>query len=211
MSAGHASPAQRLSNGYILPEGTLTPNTVFVGGIDVDVDERELCNIFSRFGAVKEVKLINYTRGTSRKYGFVYFKDDVNISTLIEQEISFKGQILKLGPAITKSRCYRSRLHCQVCQVPWAGTPSQCFYMGFCPSMGGGVAQPSSGLNGCPPYNQPYSYSNGAGAAAPQMPMNYAHPYAYQCPPAPWMLNQRTQPVNQNFVDCGVQTIMTLL
>lgn len=27
----------RLSNGYILPEGKVTPNALFVGGIDINV------------------------------------------------------------------------------------------------------------------------------------------------------------------------------
>ena len=30
-------PSLKLSNGYILPEGKMTPNTLFVGGIDTKV------------------------------------------------------------------------------------------------------------------------------------------------------------------------------
>lgn len=31
------SPAFKMANGYILPEGKLTPNALFVGGIDMKV------------------------------------------------------------------------------------------------------------------------------------------------------------------------------
>lgn len=36
-SCNQFSPALKLANGYILPEGKLTPNALFVGGIDMKV------------------------------------------------------------------------------------------------------------------------------------------------------------------------------
>uniref|UniRef100_A0A3B3SA06 RRM domain-containing protein n=1 Tax=Paramormyrops kingsleyae TaxID=1676925 RepID=A0A3B3SA06_9TELE len=56
-------PSLKLSNGYILPEGKLTPNTLFVGGIDMKVDENEIKEFFARYGTVKEVKIITYRGG----------------------------------------------------------------------------------------------------------------------------------------------------
>ncbi|KAK2921232.1 hypothetical protein Q8A73_000717 [Channa argus] len=106
-TSNQISPSLKLSNGYILPEGKLTPNALFVGGIDMKVDENEMRDFFARYGAVKEVKIITYRGGICKGYGFVYFNEDVNIHSIIEQQISFKGRKLKLGPAIMKERSSR--------------------------------------------------------------------------------------------------------
>uniref|UniRef100_A0A3B3ZSH4 RRM domain-containing protein n=1 Tax=Periophthalmus magnuspinnatus TaxID=409849 RepID=A0A3B3ZSH4_9GOBI len=103
-SSTQTSPSLRLSNGYILPEGKLTPNALFVGGIDIKGDENEMRDFFAQFGAVKEVKIITYRGGICKGYGFVYFSEEVNIQSIIDQPISFKGRKLKLGPAIMKER-----------------------------------------------------------------------------------------------------------
>ncbi|XP_070702979.1 deleted in azoospermia-like [Pempheris klunzingeri] len=193
-SGNQLSPSLKLSNGYILPEGKLTPNALFVGGIDMKVDENEMRDFFAKYGAVKEVKIITYRGGICKGYGFVYFSEDVNIQSIIEQQISFKGRKLKLGPAIMKERSSRSMPSRLVGPAPWM-SPTQYFYCACCSPMGGGMAQPSPILSGGSPYNQPYSYSNFGGVMIPQMPMNYAqNAYAYQ-----------------NFVDCGVQTMLTVL
>ncbi|KAJ1102143.1 hypothetical protein NDU88_007197 [Pleurodeles waltl] len=54
------------SQGYVLPEGKVMPNTVFVGGIDIRMDEIEIRDFFARFGAVKEVKIITDRTGVSK-------------------------------------------------------------------------------------------------------------------------------------------------
>ncbi|XP_042290801.1 deleted in azoospermia-like isoform X3 [Thunnus maccoyii] len=188
------SPSYKMSNGYILPEGKLTPNALFVGGIDMKVDENEMRDFFARYGAVKEVKIITYRGGICKGYGFVYFNEDVNIQSIIDQQISFKGRKLKLGPAIMKERSSRFMPSRLVGPAPWM-SPTQYFYCACCSPVGGGMAQPSPMLNGGSPYNQPYSYSNFGGVMIPQMPVNYAqNAYAYQ-----------------SFVDCGVQTMLTVL
>uniref|UniRef100_A0A3Q3XDX6 RRM domain-containing protein n=1 Tax=Mola mola TaxID=94237 RepID=A0A3Q3XDX6_MOLML len=170
----------KLSNGYILPEGKLTPNAIFVGGIDLKVDENEMRDFFARYGAVKEVKIITYRGGICKGYGFVYFNDDINIQSIIEQQISFKGRKLKLGPAIMKERNSRSMSSRLVGPTPWM-SPTQYFYCSCCSPMGVGIAQPSPIFNGGSPYNQPYPYSNIGGVMIPQIPMNYAqNTYAYQ-------------------------------
>uniref|UniRef100_UPI003AAB00C3 deleted in azoospermia-like n=1 Tax=Centroberyx gerrardi TaxID=166262 RepID=UPI003AAB00C3 len=212
-SSYQASPSLKLSNGYILPEGKLTPNTLFVGGIDMKVDESEIRDFFAKFGAVKEVKIITYRGGICKGYGFVYFSEDVNIQTIIEQPISFKGRKLKLGPAIMKERSSRSFPSRLVGPAPWM-SPTQYIYCACCSPAGGGMAQPSPVFNGGNPYNQPYSYSSFAGVMIPQMPMNYAqnaNAYAYQYTPPHWTTDQRIRPVNQSLVDCGVQTLLTVL
>lgn len=193
-SSAQTSPTSRLSNGYILPEGRLTPNALFVGGIDIKVDENEMRELFARFGSVKEVKIITYRGGICKGYGFVYFNEDVNIQSIIEQPMSFKGRKLKLGPAIMKERRARHVPSHLVGPAPWM-SPTQYLYCSCCSPMGGGMAQPSPVLSGGSPYSQPYPYSNFGGSIFPQMPMNYAqNAYAYQ-----------------SYVDCGVQTMMTVL
>ncbi|XP_074543055.1 deleted in azoospermia-like isoform X2 [Halichoeres trimaculatus] len=193
-SGNQMTPSLRLSNGYILPEGKLTPNAIFVGGIDMKVDENEIQNFFTRFAPVKEVKIITYRGGICKGYGFVYFHGDVNIQSIIDQQIIFKGRKLKLGPAIMKERSSRSTPSRLVGPAPWMNTV-QCFYCACCSPMGGGMAQPSPILDGGNPYHQPYSYSDYGGVMVPQMQMNYPqNAYAYQ-----------------NFVDCGVQTLLTVL
>ena len=40
-SSSQSAASLKLSNGYVLPEGKLTPNAVFVGGIDMKVRSDE--------------------------------------------------------------------------------------------------------------------------------------------------------------------------
>ncbi|XP_024113602.1 deleted in azoospermia-like isoform X2 [Oryzias melastigma] len=192
-SINQTVPPFKLSNGYILPEGKLTPNSLFVGGIDMKVDEDEIKEFFARYGSVREVKIIRYRGGLCKGYGFVYFSEDVNIQSIIEQQIVFMGRKLKLGPAILKEKRPRSIPPSFVGHSAWVN-PTQYIYCACCPPLGG-VTQPSPIVNGGSPYNQPYSYTNFAGLMIPQMPVGYAqNPYTHQ-----------------SFVDCGVQTMRTVL
>ncbi|KAG8442944.1 hypothetical protein GDO86_011672 [Hymenochirus boettgeri] len=90
------------NQGYVFPEGKITPNTVFVGGIDIRMDEIEIRDFFGRFGNVKEVKIITDRTGVSKGYGFVSFYDEVDVQKIVESQINFHGKKLKLGPAIRK-------------------------------------------------------------------------------------------------------------
>ncbi|TRY74152.1 hypothetical protein DNTS_004222 [Danionella cerebrum] len=193
----------KLSNGYILPEGKMTPNTLFVGGIDMKVDENEIREFFAKYGSVKEVKIITYRGGICKGYGFIYFSEDVDIQTIVDQPISFKGKKLKLGPAIMKERNSRTMSSPMLGPSQWV-SPTPYMYCSCCPP---GLAPPSPVYNGGNQYMPSYSYSSPPGVMVPQIPLNYAQTtYAYQ-----WCGEQRTRLVNQNFVDCGVQTLLTLL
>ncbi|XP_036372144.1 deleted in azoospermia-like, partial [Megalops cyprinoides] len=203
------SSSLKLSNGFILPEGKMTPNTLFVGGFDMKVDENEIKDFFATYGPVKEVKIITYRGGICKGYGFVSFNEDVDIQTIIEQQLSFKGRKLKLGPAIMKERSSRSVQSPLVGPSPWMG-PTQYVYCSCCTQPGGGAPPPAM-LNGGVQYMQPY-YSSMPGVLIPQVPMSYSQAaYTYQYASPHWSGEQRTRLVNQNFVDCGVQTLLTLL
>uniref|UniRef100_A0A8C9BD04 Deleted in azoospermia like n=1 Tax=Phocoena sinus TaxID=42100 RepID=A0A8C9BD04_PHOSS len=100
--ASTQSSSAATSQGYVLPEGRIMPNTVFVGGIDVRMDETEIKNFFAKYGSVKEVKIITDRSGVSKGYGFVSFYNDVDVQKIVESQINFHGKKLKLGPAIRK-------------------------------------------------------------------------------------------------------------
>ncbi|CAK6435676.1 unnamed protein product [Pipistrellus nathusii] len=100
--ASTQSSSSTTSQGYVLPEGKIMPNTVFVGGIDVRMDEAEIRSFFARYGSVKEVKIITDRTGVSKGYGFVSFYNDVDVQKIVESQINFHGKKLKLGPAIRK-------------------------------------------------------------------------------------------------------------
>ncbi|OWK64240.1 Deleted in azoospermia-like [Lonchura striata] len=73
-----------VSQGYVLPEGKIMPNTVFVAGIDLRVNEGEIRSVFEQYGTVKEVKVITDRSGISKGYGFVSFLDNVDIQKIVE-------------------------------------------------------------------------------------------------------------------------------
>ncbi|KAL4679879.1 hypothetical protein H8957_016504, partial [Semnopithecus entellus] len=102
--ASTQSASAAASQGYVLPEGKIMPNTVFVGGIDNRMDETEIRSYFGRYGSVKKVKIIKDRAGVSKGYGFVSFFNDVDVQKIVESQIHFHGKKLKLGPAIRKQK-----------------------------------------------------------------------------------------------------------
>ena len=45
--------ASKLSNGYVLPEGKVTPNAIFVGGIDMKVRMSRIKIVLTKFKDLK--------------------------------------------------------------------------------------------------------------------------------------------------------------
>ncbi|XP_054329470.1 deleted in azoospermia protein 1-like [Pongo pygmaeus] len=119
--ASTQSSSAAASQGWVLPEGKIMPNTVFVGGIDDRTDEAEIRSCFGRYGSVKEVKMITNRSGVSKGYGFVSFVDDVDVQKIVESQIHLQGKKLKLGPAIRKQKfCAR---HVQPCPLVFNPPP----------------------------------------------------------------------------------------
>ncbi|KAL4824567.1 hypothetical protein H8958_000654, partial [Nasalis larvatus] len=108
------------SQGYVVPEGRIMPNTVFVGGIDDRMDEAEIKSFFGRYGSVKEVKIITDQTGVSKGYGFVSFFNDVDVQKIVESQVHIQGKKLKLGPAIRKQNlcAYHVQPRCLVFNPP---------------------------------------------------------------------------------------------
>ncbi|XP_054620030.1 deleted in azoospermia-like [Dunckerocampus dactyliophorus] len=208
----HVSPSSQLSNGYILPEGKVNPNAIFVFfGIDTKANAADMRDMFAKFGQIKEVKIITYRGGFSKGYGFVYFAEDVDIQSIVDQQIIWKGRILKLGPAIMKQR------NCRVRQSPRMGlehwiNPSQYFYCTCYPPNGASVTSPSPLVSGGATYYQPYNYPHYGGFMGPQVPVSNTHnAYCYQYTLPYWMGDQRARADNQNVIECGSQTVLSAL
>ncbi|XP_077403990.1 deleted in azoospermia-like isoform X2 [Vanacampus margaritifer] len=212
------------ANGYILPEGRVTPNAIFVGGIDTRASANEMKEFFSVFGTVKEVKIITYRGGLSKGYGFVYFTEDVNIKPIIAQCIFWKGKPLKIGPAIIKQRG-TTRLPRLLRTEPWM-SPTQYFCCNCC-SPNGCMPQTTCFVNDgnqyypvrqaptCAVYRrtdnqETYSYAR-VGSFVPQMPVNAQNGYTYQTHyTVPYVTTDfRTQPGNQS-VECDFQATLTV-
>ncbi|XP_039593208.1 deleted in azoospermia-like isoform X2 [Polypterus senegalus] len=194
--ASQTSPCTKMANGYVLPEGRITPNTIFVGGIDMKVDENEIKDFFSRYGTVHEVKIITYRGGICKGYGFVSFKEEVDIQAIVEQPIIFKGRKLKLGPAIMKAR-----ISCPStspgCSPHWMTSPPQ--QMHYLHKVDN-IIPPTVIHNTGNPYVQPYHYP---GVPTFVMPTNIPQPvYTFQYAAPHWTVgDHRVRLGNQNFTD----------
>uniref|UniRef100_UPI0039656ECD deleted in azoospermia protein 3-like n=1 Tax=Pongo abelii TaxID=9601 RepID=UPI0039656ECD len=160
--ASTQSSSAAASQGWVLPEGKIMPNSVFVGGIDDRTDEAEIRSCFGRYGSVKEVKMITNRSGVSKGYGFVSFVDDVDVQKIVESQIHLQGKKLKLGPAIRKQKfCAR---HVQPCPLVFNPPPPPQFQNVWRNPNTETRLQPLITLNPVTQYVQAYpAYPNSAG------------------------------------------------
>ncbi|KAM6450210.1 deleted in azoospermia-like isoform 3-T4 [Liasis olivaceus] len=155
------------------------PNTIFVGGIDIRMDETEIQNFFSRYGTVKEVKIITDRTGVSKGYGFVSFLDNVDVQKIVESQVNFHGKKLKLGPAIRK--------HPNLCayHVPprpmLINSPTPQFHSVW--SNQETYMQSPTVMSPVTQYVQAYPYGSPALLIQQQVPVGYQPTYNYQVPP----------------------------
>ncbi|NWS09318.1 DAZL protein, partial [Motacilla alba] len=171
-----------VSQGYVLPEGKIMPNTVFVGGIDIRMNEAEIRSVFEQYGTVKEVKVITDRTGVSKGYGFVSFLDNVDVQKIVESQINFHGKKLKLGPAIRKQQNLNSCVHPR--QIVLGPPPPQ-FQSVWGNQSVETYVQPPAVMNPVTtPYVQPYPYnSSPAVVLKQQVPIGYQPAYNYQAQP----------------------------
>ncbi|XP_056206342.1 protein boule-like isoform X2 [Falco biarmicus] len=100
--------------------GTVTPNRVFVGGIDFKTNENELRKFFAQYGSVKEVKIVNDRAGISKGYGFITFETQEDAQKILQEakKLNYKDKKLNIGPAIRKQQLRSPRSTV----IPEAGT-----------------------------------------------------------------------------------------
>ncbi|NXT69998.1 BOLL protein, partial [Chaetops frenatus] len=84
--------------------GTVTPNRVFVGGIDFKTNENDLKKFFAQYGSVTEVKIINDRAGVSKGYGFVTFETQEEAQKILQDVSDSPHSSFKIfisGSAVT--------------------------------------------------------------------------------------------------------------
>ncbi|NWI89768.1 BOLL protein, partial [Pitta sordida] len=116
-------PPVQLNNLISSPRfGTVTPNRVFVGGIDFEINENDLKKFFARYGSVRELKIINDRAGVSKGYGFVTFETQEEAQKVLQdaKNLNYKGKKLNIGPAIRKQQLRSPNARSAV--APQAGT-----------------------------------------------------------------------------------------
>ena len=94
---------------YLIPSPTqswakskpvIVPDTVFVGGLGVQVGEEQLEKVFSVFGQVKKVLVVMDIDGLSKGFGFITFHD-CNVLRKVEQaEVVAGGCLLSTAQAV---------------------------------------------------------------------------------------------------------------
>ncbi|XP_077447105.1 deleted in azoospermia-like isoform X2 [Stigmatopora argus] len=232
-ASNYHSYAFQLGNGYILPEGFVTPHAIFVGGIDTKASASEMKEFFATYGTIKEAKIIMFRGGISKGYGFVYFTEDVDITPIVNQRLFWKGKALKLGPAIIKIRNACSlpterKAQRLTSAEPWMTLPQYFCFNGYSPNIPC-VTQPvpftsdasasypvrcsqvpfTSGGSTYYPVRekQPYSHSQYPGFVVPRVPLTQPNPYSYQYFGPYWTPGQYDP---QGLMESGIQTIMSV-
>ncbi|KAM6375884.1 deleted in azoospermia-like [Alca torda] len=175
------------SQGYVLPEGKIMPNTVFVGGIDIRMNEADIRSFFERYGTVKEVKIITDRTGVSKGYGFVSFLENVDVQKIVESQINFHGKKLKLGPAIRKQQNLCSYVHPRPLVF---NPPAPQFHSVWGNQNTETYMQPPAVMSPVTQYVQTYPYSSPALLIQQQVPVGYQPAYNYQVQPQ-WLAGEQ--------------------
>ncbi|NWW25303.1 BOLL protein, partial [Falcunculus frontatus] len=162
--------------------GTVTPNRVFVGGLDSKTSENDLKKFFAQYGSVTEVKIISDRAGVSRGYGFVTFETQEEAQKILQdvKKLNYKDKKLILGPAIRK-RVWTGAMYATTAVSPEAGamyatTSSGCPYVYH-----NGVAYFHT--SEVSPVQQPWPSRSVSGLPLMVVPPVYQSPtYHYQAP-----------------------------
>ncbi|XP_027015577.2 protein boule-like isoform X3 [Tachysurus fulvidraco] len=198
--------------------GTVIPNRIFVGGLDLKTNENDLRRFFSGYGTVKEVKIVTDHAGLSKGYGFVTFETAEDAQKILHDasadKLCFRDKRLNIGQAIRKQVAMHSGGYNVASPNPPVALPA-----------------PFGTVHLTTPTGYPYTYHNGvayfhnpepnihpslwpASHTAPGSPVMVAHStppfYTPQtCPQhqsssqymnghVPWAFPQSSVPVNLN-------------
>ncbi|KAG7234449.1 hypothetical protein INR49_004783 [Caranx melampygus] len=153
---------------------SIIPNRIFVGGIANSANEDDLRQLFSQYGAVKQVKIVLDRLGLPKGYGFVTFETEEDVLKILHNgsDICFQDKRLSIGQAVRKRHGQIRSFHVA---GPAPAVPPTC----------GGT------LHLTTPTGFPYSYHNGvAYFQSPSMTPPPAHYWPVMCdvqpsPPGP--------------------------
>jgi len=84
--------------------GTMIPSRIFVGGIDFKTSEEDLRLFFSKFGSVRDARIIRDRAEVSKGYGFVTYdaQDSVDNALQESENLHLHGKKLNIGRAVRK-------------------------------------------------------------------------------------------------------------
>ncbi|KAF4080179.1 hypothetical protein AMELA_G00167440 [Ameiurus melas] len=163
--------------------GTVIPNRIFVGGIDLKTNENDLRRFFSHYGTVKEVKIVIDRAGVSKGYGFVTFESPEDTQKILHDasagRLCFRDKKLNVGQAIRKQQV---AMHCD--------------YTMASPSPPLALPAPLGTMYLTTPTGYPYTYHNGvAYFHNPELNTHPSHwPVSHTVPGSPVMVAHSAPP-----------------
>jgi len=90
--------------------GTMIPSRIFVGGIDFKTTEEDLRDFFSKYGSVRDARIIRdraeVSKGYNFRYGFVTYdsQDSVDNALKDSDSLDLHGKKLNIGRAVRKQQ-----------------------------------------------------------------------------------------------------------
>lgn len=90
--------------------GTMIPSRIFVGGIDFKTTEDDLRDFFSKYGSVRDARIIRdraeVSKGYNFRYGFVTYdsQDSVDNALKDSDSLDLHGKKLNIGRAVRKQQ-----------------------------------------------------------------------------------------------------------
>lgn len=111
------------------PREAATPKeTIYVGNLFFDVTEKDLEKEFSRFGTVKNIRLIKDVRGLSKGFGYIEFDSTDNAQAAIDalNQQTFEGRRLMVSFAYANGPTPRAERRNDAPQNP----PSKTLFIG---------------------------------------------------------------------------------
>lgn len=146
--------------------GTTIPNRIFVGGLSSDTTEAELQELFSAYGNVTAVKIINDKSGVPKgvyRYGFITFQTEEEARRALKEcdNLHLKGKKLNVAIAIKKQQIRLDGLSL-VANGPLMYPAVDAFQLAGIPNEGGhpySLGWEAAAIHGTPsPANSLYNY-----------------------------------------------------
>jgi len=93
--------------------GQENPNKLFLGGIPSQATEKQLEEFFSKFGVVRDVRIVtDRITAECKGYGFVTFDDKEDIQHLVDQKtIRMSGKKIRIRKAIRRNSSQFDHIH----------------------------------------------------------------------------------------------------